>query len=156
MTGRLLRAAPLALAGALLAGCVVYDSGPSGPDGTGGRPFVEGRWRIDARVVSSSCGFVDDEPFSVRVFQNGDLLQLVLTVGGFGDVRYDGRLDRDGDFFARQSTLYAEDGLHDASLVEGRFGAGGRTMIADEVEDITDLVTGRTCRIVWRWRGDRA
>ncbi len=136
-----------------LAGCeVVLDDGPFG---IGDRPFVEGRWDIDARVDSSSCGFVRDESFTARIFQNRDLLQLVVRVEDFGDVRYDGRLERDGDFFVEQFTVFPELALRDESTVDGRFSSGGRRLVATEIERLRDLRTGESCSIAWRWVGDR-
>jgi hypothetical protein len=126
-----------------------------GPFGVGDRPFVEGRWSIDALVASSSCGPVRDEPFGARLFQNRDILQLVVEVDDFGDVRYDGRLDRDGDFRVRQVTIFPDAGLRDESTVEGRFSASGNRLSATEDERIEDLRTGERCRIVWRWEGRR-
>jgi hypothetical protein len=135
-----------------LAGCegVLED-----PFGIGDRPFVEGRWSIDAFVASSSCGPVRDEPFGARLFQDRDVLQLVVEVDDFGDIRYDGRLDRDGDFRVRQVTVYADAGLRDESTVEGRFSASGNRLSGTEVERIEDLRTGERCSIVWRWEGRR-
>lgn len=144
-------AAPIAVCAALAAGC---DSGPLGPD-EDGRPFVEGRWDIDAIVTATSCGFVSDEFFAARIFQNGGFLEFVVDVSGAGDLRYDGRIDRDGDFFVRQTTFFPDLDIRDSSTVEGRFSFSGRTLVATETEDVTDLRNGRTCRVVWRWRGDR-
>ncbi len=138
----------------LSAGCV-YDSGPLGPDDRDGRPFVEGRWDVDAIVLSTSCGFVRDEFFAARVFQNAAFLEFFVDVAGSGDLRYDGRLDRDGDFFVRQTTFFPDLDVRDSSTVDGRFSYSGRTLLATEIEDITDLRTGRTCTVTWRWRGDR-
>ncbi len=135
-----------------LAGC---EGVLEGPFGVGDRPFVEGRWSIDALVASSSCGPVRDEPFGARVFQNRDILQVVVEVDDFGDVRYDGRLDRDGDFRVRQVTIFADAGLRDESTVEGRFSASGNRLSGTEDERIEDLRTGEQCRIVWRWEGRR-
>lgn len=140
------------LSAAALAGCVVVDTGPVGADPF---PRVEGRWSVHARVLSSGCGFVVDEPFSLRVIQNRDILQLVVRVAGFGEVRWDGRLERDGDFLVRHRTVFPDRAIRDESSVEGRFDVGGRRLAATEVEWITDLVTGDVCRIVWRWRGNR-
>ena len=126
-----------------------------GPFGIGDRPFVEGRWAIDAFVTSSTCGAVRDEPFGARVFQNRDILQLVVEVDDFGDVRYDGRLDRDGDFRVRQATIFPDAGLRDESTVEGRFSSSGERLTGIEDERIEDLRTGDRCRIVWRWQGRR-
>jgi hypothetical protein len=131
---------------------VVLDDGLVG---IGERPFVEGRWDIEARVESSSCGVVGDEPFSARVLQNGELLQFVVRVENFGDVRYDGRLERDGDFFVEQETVFPELALRDASTVDGRFSSAGRRLAATEIERVQDLRTGERCSIVWRWAGDR-
>ncbi len=140
-----------ALAGLL--GCeVALDDGPFG---VADRPFVEGRWDIEARVDSSSCGFVRDEPFVARVFQNRDLLQFVVRVDDFGDIRYDGRLERDGDFFIEHVTVFPDLALRDASTVDGRFRSGGRRLLATEVERLEDLRTGERCSIVWHWVGDR-
>lgn len=106
-------------------------------------------------MSSSSCGPVRDEPFGARVFQNRDILQLVVEIEDFGDVRYDGRLDRDGDFRVRQLTVFPEAGLRDESIVEGRFSASGSRLSGTEDERIEDLRTGERCRIVWRWEGRR-
>lgn len=125
------------------------------PFDVGDRPFVEGRWSIDASVASSSCGPVRDEPFGARIFQDRDILQLVVDVDDFGDVRYDGRLDLDGDFRVRQATLYVDAGLRDESIVDGRFSASGNRLSGTEVERIEDLRTGERCSIVWRWEGRR-
>lgn len=141
----------LALAGTLGCGVVLDD----GPFGVGDRPLVEGRWEIVARIDSSTCGFVRDESFSARIFQNRDLLQLVVRVEDFGDVRYDGRLERDGDFFMEQVTVYPDLALRDESEVDGRFSSGGRRLVATEIELLRDLRTGERCSIVWRWVGDR-
>lgn len=142
-----------ALAGLLVAGCVVYDTGPTGPDER--YPRVEGTWRIDARALHSTCGFVDDELFTVRIHQNRDLLQIVLEVVGFGQVRYDGRLDHDGDFSVSHRTVFTREGIRDESRVDGRFSLFGRSLTATEEEWIVDLATGRSCQVVWRWSGDR-
>lgn len=144
-------AAFLALAGAPACDVVLDD----GPLGIGDRPFVEGRWDIQARIDSSTCGFVRNESFSARILQNRDLLQLVVRVEDFGDVRYDGRLERDGDFFMEQVTVYPDLALRDESAVDGRFSSGGRRLVATEVERLRDLRTGERCSIVWRWTGDR-
>lgn len=146
-----LRAATLA-AGLGAAGCVVYDSGPTA---AGGYPYVEGRWTVDAWVISSTCGFVSDERFSAYAIQNRDLIQLSIDVSGFGEVRYDGRVDRNGDFFVRQTTVFPRSAIRDESEVDGRFGPTGRSLSATEVEWITDLVTGDSCRVTWEWEGDR-
>lgn len=135
-----------------LAGC---EGVLEGPFGVGDRPFVEGRWSIDAFVRSSSCGPVRDEPFGARIFQNRDILQLVVEVDDFGDVRYDGRLDRDGDFRVRQTTVFPDAGLRDESTVEGRFSFSGNRLSGTEVERVEDLRTGERCSIVWRWEGRR-
>ncbi|MGH7564480.1 MAG: hypothetical protein ACREK5_08655 [Gemmatimonadota bacterium] len=148
----LVRAMACAAGGVLLACEVALDDGPFG---VGDRPFVEGRWDIEARVDSSSCGFVRDEPFGARVFQNRDLLQFVVRVEDFGDVRYDGRLERDGDFFIDQVTVFPDLALRDESTVEGQFGSGGRRLVATEIERLQDLRTGERCSIVWHWVGDR-
>ncbi|HKY61185.1 MAG TPA: hypothetical protein VJP59_09250 [Gemmatimonadota bacterium] len=116
---------------------------------------MEGRWSIDAFVASSSCGPVRDEPFGARILQNGDILQLVVEIDDFGDVRYDGRLDRDGDFRVRQVTIFPEARLRDESTVEGRFSVSGNRLSATEDERIEDLRTGERCRIVWHWEGRR-
>lgn len=148
MTARVL---PLAGFAALLAaGCVVYDSGPVEP---GGFPRVEGRWSVDAFALQSTCSRVSDERFTVRAYQNRDILQLVVDVAGSGQIRYDGRIDRDGRFFVRQNTVLPHDGIRDDSDVEGHFDY--RSLTATEIERVTDLVTGRWCEIVWRWRGTR-
>ena len=141
-------------AGLALSGCTVVDSWPVGA-GADRFPRVEGRWSVRASPLSSSCGPVSDEPFTVQVFQNRDILQLVVEVSGFGAVRWDGRLDRDGDFLVSHSTVFPRDAIRDESTLDGRFGFSGRTMSATEKERIVDLETGRSCRIVWRWRGDR-
>jgi hypothetical protein len=145
--------AALLLAG--LASLAACEGVLEGPFGVGDGPFVEGRWSIDALAMSSSCGPVRDEPFGARVFQNRDILQLVVEVDDFGDVRYDGRLDRDGDFSVRQVTIFPDAGLRDESTVEGRFSASGNRLSGIEDERIDDLITGETCRIVWRWEGRR-
>lgn len=150
--GRPLLALLLAAAPAV-AGCVIYDSGPVD---SGGFPRVEGRWTVDAAVLSSTCGFVDDERFTLRAFQNRDLLQLVVDIAGFGEVRWDGRIDEDGDFFVQHRTVFPSRAIQDDSDVEGRFGFAGRSMSATEFERITDLQTGRVCEITWRWMGDRS
>lgn len=137
---------------ALATACVVYDSGPVGPDE---RQIVEGRWRIEAYVSSSTCGYVADEPFGAYISQNRELLQIVLDVSGFGDVRYDGRLEPGGAFFVSQRTVYPDAAIRDESTVDGRFSTSGRTLTATETEYVTDLDTGRSCSVVWRWRGDR-
>lgn len=145
------RLATAAAGCALLAGCVL-EGGPLDPTG---RPFVEGRWDIEARPVFSSCQGARDEPFAARMIQNGDLIQLVVDVVGFGPVRYDGRVRRDGGFFLDQSTVFPREGIRDDSSVEGRFRDGGRSLRATEVEVVTVLSTGRSCRVEWRWFGRR-
>lgn len=135
----------------LLAGCVL-EGGPLDPDR---RVFVEGRWRIEARPVFSSCEGVRDEPFDARIVQNRDLIQLVVDVIGFGPVRYDGRVRRDGEFFLDQSTVFPRQGIRDDSSIQGRFRNDGRTLRATEIEIVTDLSTGRSCRVEWRWFGRR-
>ena len=117
---------------------------------------VSGQWRVTADAVSSTCGFADDEPFEMRVIQNGDILQFVVEIQGFGPVRYDGWLDRGGDFEVGHSTVFASRGLEDQATVDGRFGSGGRTLSGREIETITDLRTGERCRIHWRWSGRRS
>ncbi|MDX1661761.1 MAG: hypothetical protein R3326_08225 [Gemmatimonadota bacterium] len=150
------RSFPVAVVAALVlaaTGCEYYPAGPSAP---GGRyPRVDGSWRIDARVVRSTCGFVDDEPFTVEIHQNRDLLQFVLRVTGYGEVRYDGWLERDGDFSVSQTTVFPRDAIRDESRVDGRFSLSGRSLSAREREWIVDLVSGRSCEITWRWDGDR-
>jgi len=149
--GARLRALAIAV-GLGAAGCTVYDNGPTDP---GGYPRVEGRWTIDAWVVSSTCGFVSDERFTAWAVQNRDLLQLSIDVSGFGEIRYDGWVDPDGDFLVSQRTIYPHSAIRDDSEVDGRFSFNGRSMSATEVEWITDLVTGDSCRITWEWEGDR-
>ena len=117
---------------------------------------VSGPWRVTASAISSTCGFADDEPFEMRVIQNGDILQFVVQIQGFGPVRYDGWLDRDGDFEVGHVTVFASRGLEDHATVDGRFGSGGRTLSGTEIETITDLRTGERCRIHWRWSGRRS
>lgn len=136
------------------AACVVFDS--TGPDDADGRfPRVEGVWDIDAFARTSTCGFVEDEPFVARLFQNRDILQIVVQVAGFGELRYDGRIDRDGDFSVGHSTIFPEQAIRDQAEVDGEFSFSGRTLVATETEVISDLLTGRRCTIVWEWRGDR-
>ena len=149
----LVQATACAVTLAVLPGCEVALG--DGPFGVGDRLFVEGRWDIEARVDSSTCGFVRDEPFVARVFQNRDLLQFVVGIEDFGDVRYDGRLERDGDFLIEQVTVFPDLALRDASTVDGRFRSGGRRLIATEIERLQDLRTGDRCSIVWRWDGER-
>jgi hypothetical protein len=117
---------------------------------------VSGRWRVTASAISTTCGFADDEPFEMRVVQNGDILQFVVQVQGFGPIRYDGWLDRSGDFEVGHNTVFASRGLEDSATVDGRFGSGGRTLSGREIETITDLRTGDRCRIHWRWSGRRS
>lgn len=149
-------AAFLAVVGSIVAtACVAYDSGPVGPDDRDGRPFVEGRWEIEALVISSSCGFVGDEFFDARVFQDDAFVEFLVDVAGAGNLRYGGQIQRDGDFFVRQTTFFPDLDIRDESIVEGRFSFSGRTLVATETEDVTDLDTGRTCTVFWRWRGDR-
>lgn len=142
----------LVLVAAFVPACV-FDNGPT--DLFDDRPFVQGYWDVDAFVQSTSCDFVGDERFVARVVQNRDILQIVIDVSGFGDVRYDGFLDRDGDFSASHTTIFPEDGLRDDSVVEGEFRFDGRSLFATEEEVVTDLLTGRRCGIVWSWRGSR-
>lgn len=142
-----------ALLALLLSSCVVLDNGPTDPFGN--EPFVEGFWDIDADVQSTSCSFVDDEHFDARIFQNRDIIQIVVGVAGFGDIRYDGRLDDDGDFFVSHTTVFPELGTRDQASVDGTFDFDGRTLVATEQEILTDLVTGQQCTIVWRWFGSR-
>ncbi len=148
------RVTGLLLAGSagLAPACVVYDSGPVGP---AGRPLVEGSWRIDARPTLDSCGGVRTDPFDARIVQNRDLVQLVVFVPGFGEVRWDGTLDRDGSFRVSQRTVFPEQALRDESDVEGRFRSDGGTLTATETEVLIDLDTGRSCTVVWRWDGRR-
>jgi hypothetical protein len=137
----------------ILSACV-YD--PTGPWEADGRfPRVEGLWQIDAFVQTSTCGFVDDEPFVARIFQNRDIVQIAVDISGFGEIRYDGRLDEDGDFFVTHRTVFPDEAIRDEASVDGEFGFSGRTLSARETEVVTDLLTGRRCTIVWRWRGDR-
>jgi hypothetical protein len=130
---------------------VVVD-GPTEPSGA---PRVGGTWSVTASPFSSTCGAMGHEPFGMSVVQNGEILQFVVQIQGFGPVRYDGWLDRGGGFQVGQVTVYASRGLEDRSTVDGRFGAGGRTLSGTEIETITDLRTGATCRIQWRWTGSR-
>ncbi len=146
-----MRSRALLLAPLLAAACV-YDNGPFGADGF---PEVEGRWSVEARALSSTCGSVSDEPFQARVVQSRDLIQIAVDVAGFGEVRWDGRVDRDGEFRAFQRTVYTEDELRDESELDGEFSHSGGDLVATETERITDLRTGRACTIVWRWNGDR-
>lgn len=150
----MLRRARLAVATLLVPACVIIDTtGPGEADGRFLR--VAGLWQIDARVQSSTCGRVDDEPFRARVVQNGDVLQLVVDLTGFGALRYDGFLERDGDFSVSHTTVFPERAIRDEAFVRGSFRSGGRSLLATETEVLTDLVTGRRCTIVWRWLGDR-
>lgn len=144
------RLPPFALA-AFAAACVVVE-GPTDPFGT---PRVHGSWSVTAAPFSSTCGSTGHEPFGMSVVQNGDILQFVVEIQGFGPVRYDGWLDRDGGFRVGQTTVYASRGLEDRSTVDGRFSAGGRSLSGTEIETITDLRTGSSCRIQWRWTGSR-
>lgn len=153
MRGSPIRRIVTILTGLTVAGCVVYDTGPTGPDGR--YPRVAGTWRIEARAIHSTCGFVDDEPFTVEIHQNRDLLQVVLRISGFGDVRYDGWIQPDGDFSVSHSTVFPREAIRDESRVDGRFSLSGRSLRATEEEWIVDLVSGRTCGITWRWDGDR-
>ena len=91
----------------------------------------------------------------MSVVQNGEILQFVVHVQGFGPVRYDGWLSRNGRFQVGQTTVYAARGLEDRSIVDGSFGASGRSLTGTEIETITDLRTGSSCRIQWRWTGSR-
>ncbi len=117
---------------------------------------VSGPWRVTARAISSTCGSIDNEPFEMRVIQNGDILQFVVQIQGFGPVRYDGWLDPSGDFAVGHRTVFASRGLEDHATVDGRFGSGGRTLSGTEIETIIDLLTGDRCRIHWRWSGRRS
>lgn len=137
---------------ALLSACVMLE-GPTEPFG---RHRVSGSWQITARATSSTCGSMGNEPFEMSVVQNGEILQFVVHIQGFGPVRYDGWLDRDGDFEVGHRTVLASRGIEDQAIVDGRFGSGGRTLSGTEIETITDLVTGDRCRIHWRWSGRRS
>lgn len=151
--GPLARAA-LVSAGAvipLVSACDVLE-GPLAPSG---RPRVEGTWNVTARALSSTCGLDGHEPFDMAVVQNRDILQFVVQVQGFGPVRYDGWLARSGEFEVGHTTVFASRGLEDRAIVGGRFGSSGRTLTATEIETITDLRDGSTCRIRWRWTGNR-
>ena len=117
---------------------------------------VSGSWRITAQATSSTCGSIGNEPFEMSVVQNGEILQFVVHIQGFGPVRYDGWLDRDGDFEVGHRTVLASRGIEDRAIVDGRFGSSGRTLSGTEIETITDLVTGDRCRIHWRWSGRRS
>lgn len=149
----LLRRTGPILAAALLPACVIVDT--TGPGEAGGFPSVAGSWQVGARVQSTSCGRVDDEDFRARIVQNGDIVQLVVDLAGFGSVRYDGFLGRDGGFSASHTTVFPDRAVRDESFVRGTFRSGGRSLTATETEDLTDLVTGRRCTIVWRWSGSR-
>jgi hypothetical protein len=144
------RVQPLALV-ALVSACVVVE-GPTEPSG---RLRVGGSWSVTASSFSSTCGSAGHEPFGMSVVQNGEILQFVVQIQGFGPVRYDGWLDRDGEFRVGHTTVFASRGLEDRSTVDGRFGTSGRTLTGTEIETITDLRDGSTCRIQWRWTGSR-
>ena len=133
--------------------CVVIDNGPTDPFGR--EPFVEGFWTIGAFVQASSCQLVRNEDFEARVFQNRDILQIVVEVQGFGEVRYDGFLDSDGDFTVSHSTVFPRLATRDDATVDGTFDRDGRTLFATEEEVVTDLLTGQRCSVLWRWRGSR-
>jgi hypothetical protein len=135
----------------LVSGCDVLE-GPLAPSG---RPRVEGSWNVTARALSSTCGLDGHEPFDMSVVQNRDILQFVVHVQGFGPVRYDGWLARNGEFQVAHTTVFASRGLEDHAIVDGRFGSSGRTLTGTEIETITDLRDGSTCRIRWRWTGNR-
>jgi hypothetical protein len=126
-----------------------------GPVDPSSGPRVGGSWSVSATPFSSTCGSTGHEPFGMSVVQNGEILQFVVPVQGFGPVRYDGWLDRNGTFRVGQTTVYASRGLEDRSTVDGSFGASGRTLSGTEIETITDLRTGASCRIHWRWTGSR-
>lgn len=140
------------LVSALLPACAI-DYGPTDPFGR--EPFVEGFWRIDAVVQASSCRFVGDEDFEARILQNRDILQIVVQVQGFGEVRYDGFLDEDGDFLASHTTVYPHLGTRDDATLDGTFDRDGRSLYATEEQILTDLITGDRCSVVWRWYGRR-
>lgn len=120
------------------------------------RDRVSGPWRVTARAISSTCGSIDSEPFEMTVIQNREILQFVVQIHGFGPVRYDGWLDRSGDFEVSHRTVLASRGLEDRATVDGRFGSGGRTLSGTEIETIIDLLTGERCRIHWSWAGRRS
>jgi hypothetical protein len=141
----------LALA-ALVSACVVVE-GPTEPSG---RPRVGGSWSVHASAISSTCGSEGHEPFGMSVVQNGEIVQFVVQIQGFGPIRYDGWLTRSGEFQVGHTTVFATRGLEDRSIVDGRFGSSGRTLTATEIETITDLRDGSTCRIRWRWTGSRS
>ena len=145
------RAGPVALA-ALVSACVVVE-GPTEPFG---RPRVAGSWSVSASALSSTCGPEGHEPFGMSVVQNGEILQFVVQIQGFGPVRYDGWLARSGEFQVGHTTVFASRGLEDHAIVDGRFGSSGRTLTATEIETITDLRDGSTCWIRWRWTGSRS
>jgi hypothetical protein len=147
----ILRASPLALA-ALASACVVVD-GPTDPFDD---VYVGGSWHVSATPTSSTCGTIGHEPFGMAVVQNGDLLQFVVEIQGFGPIRYDGWIDGFGDFRVDQVTVFASRALESRSTVDGRFGGGGRTLFGTEIETITDLRTGAWCRVYWRWTGSRS
>lgn len=144
------RVQPLALV-LLVSACVVVE-GPTEPSG---RPRVSGSWSVSASAFSSTCGAAGHEPFGMSVVQNGEILQFVIQIQGFGPVRYDGWLTRSGEFQVGHTTVFASQGLEDRSTVDGRFGSSGRTLTGTEIETITDLRDGSTCRIQWRWTGRR-
>jgi hypothetical protein len=135
----------------LVSACEVLE----GPIGPAGRPRVGGSWSVTARPLSSTCGPEGSEPFGMSVVQNGEILQFVVHIQGFGPVRYDGWLTRSGEFEVGHTTVFASRGLEDRSIVDGRFGSSGRTLTGTEIETITDLRDGSTCRIHWRWTGSR-
>ncbi|HJR54078.1 MAG TPA: hypothetical protein VJ982_10240 [Gemmatimonadota bacterium] len=137
---------------ALLSACDVL-VGPTDPFG---RQRVSGSWRITARATSSTCGSIGNEPFEMSVVQNGEILQFVVHLQGFGPVRYDGWVDRDGDFEVGHRTVLASRGIEDRATVDGRFGSRGQTLSGTEIETITDLRTGDRCRIHWAWSGRRS
>jgi hypothetical protein len=145
------RVGPLALA-ALVSACVVVE-GPTEPSG---RPRVGGSWSVHASAISSTCGAEGHEPFGMSVVQNGEIVQFVVQIQGFGPIRYDGWLTRSGEFQVGHTTVFASRGLEDHAIVDGRFGSSGRTLTATEIETITDLRNGSTCRIRWRWTGSRS
>ena len=144
------RGQPLAVA-ALVSACVVVE-GPIEPSGT---PWVSGSWSVTASALSSTCGPAGHEPFGMSVVQNGEILQFVIQIQGFGPVRYDGWLSRSGEFQVDHTTVFASRGLEDRSTVDGWFGSSGQTLSGTEIETITDLHDGSTCRIQWRWTGRR-
>ena len=157
MTVRLRPSAVAALArgGALVALVSACDVlvGPTDPFG---RQRVSGTWDVTARATSSTCGSFGTEPFEMSVVQNGEILQFVVQIQGFGPIRYDGWLDRGGDFEVGHRTVLASQGIEDRATVDGRFGSTGRTLSGTEIETITDLRTGERCRIQWRWSGRRS